>query len=280
MGKCIYCGEPAGFLKSRHKECEERELARKKSIQDGKEKLLKALTNDLVSGVGLQQYEFESMLAPLALDDANKKELAIKAWENAADAILSNGPPSKEAEERLLDFSTTNWLDTRELDRNGAYTRIKKSAVLRDLVSGIIPEYDDLYISTINFSKNEKTVWVFENCTYYEDKIRRTYEGKSQGVSIRIMKGVYYRVGAFKGNPVEHTERVHVDTGQMIVTDKNIYFSGPRYSTKIPYKKIVSYQPYSDGIGLIRSAATAKPQTFVTGDGWFAYNLVMNLTEG
>jgi hypothetical protein len=29
----------------------------------------------------------------------------------------------------------------------------------------------------------------------------------------------------------------------------------------------------------MRDAATARPQTFVTGDGWFTYNLLMNLSE-
>jgi len=47
----------------------------------------------------------------------------------------------------------------------------------------------------------------------------------------------------------------------------------------VPYSKIVSFTPYSDGIGIQRDAASAKPQTFVTGDGWFIYNLVVNLAR-
>jgi hypothetical protein len=34
---------------------------------------------------------------------------------------------------------------------------------------------------------------------------------------------------------------------------------------------------YSDGIGIQRDAASAKPEVFKTGDGWFAYNLITNL---
>jgi len=122
-------------------------------------------------------------------------------------------------------------------------------------------------------------VWVFQRCDYLEDKIHRQYEGGSQGVSIRVMKGVYYRMGAFKGQAVDRTERVHVDTGLVVVTDKNIYFAGPAESLRIPYTKIVSFQPFSDGIGVIRDAASAKPQIFVTHDGWFTYNLVTNLAK-
>jgi hypothetical protein len=47
----------------------------------------------------------------------------------------------------------------------------------------------------------------------------------------------------------------------------------------VAYSKIVAFEPYSDGFGIQRDAATALPQTFVTGDGWFAYNLVTNLAQ-
>ena len=45
------------------------------------------------------------------------------------------------------------------------------------------------------------------------------------------------------------------------------------------HERIVSFTPYTDGIGVQRDALTAKPQSFVTGDGWFTYNLVTNLAK-
>ena len=45
------------------------------------------------------------------------------------------------------------------------------------------------------------------------------------------------------------------------------------------YDRIVSFDPYDDGFGIMRDAQSAKPQTFRTGDGWFAYNLVVNLAQ-
>jgi hypothetical protein len=70
-----------------------------------------------------------------------------------------------------------------------------------------------------------------------------------------------------------------VDTGIAVITAKNIYFCGPAKSFRVAYKKIVSFQPFSDGFGITRDAISAKPQIFVTGDGWFAYNLVTNLAK-
>lgn len=34
--------------------------------------------------------------------------------------------------------------------------------------------------------------------------------------------------------------------------------------------------PFEDGVGIHRDAQTAKPQIFLTGDGWFTYNLLAN----
>ena len=41
----------------------------------------------------------------------------------------------------------------------------------------------------------------------------------------------------------------------------------------------VRFDPYNGGFGIMRDAQTAKPQTFRTGDGWFAYNLATNLAQ-
>ena len=45
------------------------------------------------------------------------------------------------------------------------------------------------------------------------------------------------------------------------------------------YDKIVAFEPYEDGSGIMRDTQMAKPQTFRTGDGWFAYNLTTNLAQ-
>jgi len=70
-----------------------------------------------------------------------------------------------------------------------------------------------------------------------------------------------------------------VDSGVLAFTTKHLYFSSPSKRFRIRYDKIVAFEPYEDGIGVQRDAASAKPQTFITGDGWFTYNLVANLAR-
>ncbi len=103
--------------------------------------------------------------------------------------------------------------------------------------------------------------------------------GGSHGVSVKIMKGVYYRTSAFKGRPVETSSLDLMDVGKLGITTKYIYFVGSKKSFRVPYKKVVNFVPYSDGIGLFRDAANAKQQVFKSGDGWFLFNLVANLAK-
>jgi hypothetical protein len=183
-------------------------------------------------------------------------------------------------ENRLVAFRDRFAHTQLELDRQGAYSKVVKAAVLRDLMSGILPTRAKIEGQVpFNFQKNEQVIWLFNGVDYLEDKTRTEHVGRSSGISIRVAKGVYYRVGAFRGHPVSSTERVHIDTGMMAVTNKHLYFGGGRKSLRVPYAKIVSFIPYSDGVGIIRDAANAKPQVFVTGDGWFTYNLLANVSQ-
>jgi len=222
--------------------------------------------------VGIEQSSF--------VPTTDRKTLLIKGWENAIEQFLEDGVLDTTEEKRLVEFKDRFALSQNELDRNGSLTKIVKAAVLRDVINGVVPQRMSVDGNLpINLQKGEQVVWAFSSSKYLEDKIRRQFVGGSQGVSIRVMKGVYYRVGAFKGQSIEHTERVHIDTGWVVVTNKNIYFAGTKKSVRMPYAKIVSFEPFSDGIGVMRDTATAKPQIFVTGDGWFTYNLITNLSQ-
>ena len=282
MGDCKYCGKPAGFLRGKHEECEQKYLRRQKTIEDGKN-LIASLVPLSIKGtmsyddfqMKISQIEETSFVPP-----ADRPALLIRGWEACVDQFLEDGVLDDNEEKCLVEFTNRFSLSQSDLDKKGAFTRITKAAVLRDILNGVLPKRLQVDGNLpINLQKNEQVVWVFPNSQYWEDKTRRQYVGGYQGASLRVMKGLYYRVGAFKGHPVERTERVQIDSGLVVATNKHIYFAGPRKSVRLAYTKIVSFEPFSDGIGIIRDASTAKPQIFVTGDGWFIYNLVTNLSK-
>lgn len=275
MGNCIYCGKPAGFFRKRHRECEERYKNTWNAM------ILKA--KEAALGVG-QIMNLEGELHNLAkegyVSQDKIKEALILGWEEAVLHFLEDGNLDAQEEEKLVAYAEYFGFTQNDLDKRGIYTRFVQGAVLREVLEGKVPKrFKTADPLPFNFQKSESLVWAFSNVKYYEERIRREYVGGSQGVSIRIAKGIYYRVGHFKGYPIEREEQVYVDTGILAVTTKHIYFYGPIKSFRVPYSKIVSFTPYSDGIGIQRDAANAKPQIFVTGDGWFVYNLVINLAR-
>lgn len=203
----------------------------------------------------------------------------LDSWDGAVVRALDDGVLTAEEELRLTSAAQLFGLGQPELDRRGKYTQIVKAAVLRDVLEGKIPERVKVEGIGVNLQKSEKIAWVFQGVEYQTLKTYRTYSGVSHGLSIRVMKGVYYRPSVFKGAPSEHSQVVTGGKGPLVLTNKHLYFLGQLKTLRIPYAKVVAFQPYSDGIGLQRDAASAKPEVFKTGDGWFTYNLVTNLAQ-
>lgn len=275
MGKCQFCGGEAGLFRSVHKKC-------KQAHEEGVTRILEVATKAALSPSDLSsiQQTLRSIAASSYVDDHTLKELLAQAWEAAASQALEDHVLSEEEEHSLATFKDHFAVPTEALDRNGAYSMVLKAAVLREILEGKIPQGVKIE-STLpfNFQKGETLVWLFRNVSYYEPRTRTTYTGGTSGASVRIAKGLYYRVGGFRGNPVVTTQITLIDTGTLGITNKHIYFAGDAKSFRLRYDKIVSFTPYTDGIAIHRDALSAKPHIFVTGDGWFTYNLVTNLAN-
>jgi hypothetical protein len=275
MTDCKYCGKSAGFLKNKHNECEAR-------YKNGSSAIVavtsQALSNnqDLRSVLQNAQRIGQDSYIPQPI----LRDLLHRGWASAIDKAFEDGVLTEEEDTRLEEMFEVFGFDKETLSSDPAYEKIVKGAVLRDILSGKMPERIRITGAVpFNLQKREKLIWLFNGVKYYEMRTYRQYVGGYQGLSMRIAKGLYYRTGAFRGSPVETNRLVHVDIGFLGVTNLHVYYSGTTKGFRIKYDKIVSFQPYSDGLGIQRDAQTAKPQIFVTGDGWFTGNLIMNLAK-
>lgn len=275
MSNCKYCAQPAGFLKSSHAACA-------KTHDDGVlriRELVRDALRDSLSLVDLRKLVI-SLAATSRISDVEVGGAMARAWKDAVDEYLQDGLIDAAEEQRLSALQQAFSLTQKDLDVEGAYTRVAKAGVLRSLMQGQLPARVSVAGGVpVNLQKGESVIWAFRNVEMLEDKVQKEYVGKSQGMSFRIMKGVYYRVGGFKGRPVETTHRMKVDSGMLVVTERNIYFAGPVKSVRIPFEKIIAFHPYDDGVGVMRDSANAKALVFVTGDGWFSYNLLVNVAN-
>ena len=274
MGQCIYCGKGAGFLRKQHQECKQ------KHNQAWDEMV--ALASDTALGQG-DVGALESQLTETAREGyipaTRTREAMIAGWRVAIENALDDHLLSAEEEDRLTAYVHQFNLSQKELDSEGAFTRMIQAAVIRDAQNGVMTTRVSLQGHPFNFQKSETLAWIFQNVEYYEQKVRRERQGNYGGISFRVAKGVYYRTGGFRSRPLEHTVTEHVDSGLLGVTTKHIYFSGSNKKFRIPYSRIVAFDPYSDGIGITRDSASAMPQTFKIEDGWFIYNLVTALAQ-
>jgi len=114
--------------------------------------------------------------------------------------------------------------------------------------------------------------------TFTQRKTHPSYAGHHAGFSVRIARGVYLRQGAYRSYPVEHVSTEHSGRGDLILTNKNLFFLIAGQTTKLSLKKIVSVTPPSDGISFQCDGARGPQYSVRNLDAWFAYNVLTNVS--
>lgn len=150
-----------------------------------------------------------------------------------------------------------------------------------DNIPGIMPEgaIDQIHrgiLPTINTSQimltNGEVCHFAERAIRISEKKTKHYEGGSQGISIRVMKGVTYRTGKHKGIPVEDISYVKTK-GLFYVTNKRIIFVSDGQGFEKKFKTLTACVPFSNAIKLQFGNTTI---TLMLPDG-NAANIVVSL---
>jgi hypothetical protein len=208
----------------------------------------------------------------LPLPRSQRLANALGGW----NAALGDHVLSIDEEKRLNEFNEAFDINLPDIDAAGCRMKLVKGLIIRDLSEGKVPQR--LNISgalPLILSKDESIIFAFQDAEFQRVHTRTKYVGSSNGMSVRMMKGVYLRSSEYQGERFRTSENHSVGTGLLAVSNKNLFFYGPEV-VKTPLKKIVSVQPYADGIGVFTSAGqNAKPQIFLLADPFFAANLIL-----
>ena len=276
MGVCKYCKKPAGLFSYRHKTCHERFKVGFSKLQ----KLMETSTN-IDNSPESVMYQIDRIQTDHCVPDVDLKKALNKGFDQAIEYALDDGVLTEKEEQMISTIIDNYSLEDKDLNASGSLVRVTKCAILRDIMDGIIPER--VYIANgvlpFNLQKGERLVWTETNVDFYKKKTSFEYKGGSEGFSIRIAKGIYYRAGRFKGKKVEKVKTVYLDNGLLSITSKHLFYKGKDEMFRIPLNKIIGIEPYSDGIGIQKDGANANPMIFQGLDGWFIYNLVTNITR-
>ena len=100
----------------------------------------------------------------------------------------------------------------------------------------------------IILKKNETAYLVLGNMALHEPRaVRQTYGGYA-GPTIRVAKGVSFRVGSVAARSESHDELRNIDQGSLVLTNKRLIFTGSKRTVNIDLKKIIAIEAYKDGV--------------------------------
>lgn len=222
MGKCKTCGKKAGFLKSECNICKEENRKR--------------------------EY---------------KKHLKIKEWIDKFDEFTEDNFLDKDEELKLEKIYKRNNLDSVKLNRLrfGITEHYELYKELHEWIKNkILPKYNKSDYKGVNFLKSEAPFYSI-NVGYYKEKTKTHYQGGSTGYSFKVAKGFWVRQNAFKGRPIKEEYMNFEGVGELILTNKYLYWKGDK-SFRIKLDKLVDITPYKNGIDIMRDLASARPEFF------------------
>ena len=93
----------------------------------------------LAHGGGALQ-ELENTLRRTSMSNTHRRQLLIRAWEEAVEGALEDGLISLDEEKALSQYLDHFGLTTTDVNLNGAHTSVVQAAVIRDVTQGIVPQ--------------------------------------------------------------------------------------------------------------------------------------------
>ena len=143
--------------------------------------------------------------------------------------------------------------------------------------SGVEPEDNSLAQK-----KGELVLWNGSGIYHEAGRTASTYVGGSQGVSIPIVAGIRYRVGAMKGQVIPGEEmQIDKDQGFVKLTNQRLIFAGPISTSEWAFSKLLSSFSNPDRTDFIFGVSNRKKSSgikFSPQDGYaFAHLFALAL---
>lgn len=226
------------------------------------------------------QSRCEKVLSRFPMNQDDIDDAYLHVLDKAATNYMKNGSLSSSERQKIDDYIHALALPVHNLPaeyQNSEIGKIEQMSIISMIQNGNIP--DSGISAPIVLGRGEKIIWGYQNVNLYQEKVTREYVGRTGGFRFRIMKGVTYHTGGFKGHPVEKSSMEHQGIGTLFVTNRHLIFHSQTKSIKVPYAKLVGISPYSDGIEINRDGANVKRLTVQGFDPWFLLNILPYLAQ-
>ena len=182
--------------------------------------------------------------------EANKKAMSLTFNNISSDERITE--EEKKDLEALMKYFGLNTGDFEFNQKN-----FNKFYSLALVDKGILPKLENTGLNII-FKKGEILHWLCGSTLKKQKRITERVNYSGFTGSIKITKGVRYRVGSFKLAPQTREVMVDEDSGNFWMTNQRIGFLGSRKNFSLPYNKILSFELYNDGVKIHKEGREAS----------------------
>ena len=214
------------------------------------------------------------------LPDDDGRELLLQAWELAVARQLHDTDIDLDREAALLRYARHFELDDVELGHNGMLRQLIQGAAIAEAAADLVPhrmDFPEDAAAPFRLNKCEQLVWLFDNAECRVGLLLSESSPSITGVMTPGRTLPYYPPRRFVGRDVPPQDWETVSTGRLAVTSELLHFRGPGHNIRLSYDAVRRWEPYCDGIGIVPQRQPDRLVVFRTGDGWFLYNLTLDL---
>lgn len=214
---------------------------RKRRLQEFRIAVQKALADGSLTPSELT--EIEALRQELNLTEDEIKVIKNEVSHMALKAVKSDRRFTEEEEDFLSKVTAYFQIPSETIARS--QEELDRYRLLYEIEKGNLPR---ITVPGLAFRKGELAHWSEPGSLIEEKTIKHRYGGSSSGISIRIAKGVTYRIGGHRGNIVTESKMVPVSTGELVLTNQRLIFRGIQKSISVTWDKVLDTQLYSDGV--------------------------------
>ena len=210
-----------------------------------KKELLDEIVRDAAKGnlTDLEMNEIHARYKQLGLSPDDLRGARADAYSAALHAAENDGVVTAEKEVALGKLQQFLMIPDSEITTQKK--ELARRRLLWEIQNGTPPAIN---VANLILQKGETPYWSESASLLEERVVNRRYEGGSQGMSFRIARGVYYRVGAQRGNLIVDKAVLPVSSGAFVITSKRVIFQGDAKSFALRLDKLLSLNLFRDGI--------------------------------
>jgi len=160
----------------------------------------------------------------------------------------SESKPNKQA----LQVAKEDGGEFKEADSELWLSQLKEGRITAEVIGGESP---------IILKRQEQLRAVLPSISLLEPRAVTEGGGLYGGPTIRMGKGLSFRLGGAIGRGESHEELRNIDQGVLTLTSQRLVFSGKKRTLNIGLMSIVSMEPFKDGLA-IRREGKEKTQYF------------------